>query len=429
MRDFVVLCAMLFLMPMALPNAFIAYLLWGWAGLIAMSNYVFSYMGSVPFVQVFALITLTLILMKRDKQQVSFKFNRTLVFFLILGVQAFFVAALAYDGLPRNWEVFSDLVKTILYCMLMPMLVTNRLRVHSLVVVIVLALSFHGLLEGLKFFVSAGSYNSRGVPKFGDNNYFAMAMGTLIPLQLYLIQYSKNKWVRWSFAGVLILTILAVISTNSRGGLLTLLALAIWVILGTKRKLAGMVTLLFCGALIVALAPASWSERMNTMKDAGEDTSFMVRVAAWKKSTAIAVENPIVGGGFYAVQSEATEKFRNAQGLMGFLTTPDPGRYAAHSIYFQLIGDMGFFGFFIYMLMLVNAFYTRIEIRRLAATLGQSAMWAANLADMLAASILAFMVGGALLSAAYLEIPFLMISLMAVIRQQLTTPKLVMGRS
>ena len=429
MRDFVVLSAMLLLMPLALPNAFIAYLLWGWAGLIALNTYVFSFMSSVPYVQIFALITLALMFMRRDKQQVGFKLNRTLVILLMLGVQAFFVAAFAYKGLPRNWEICSDLIKTLLYCMLMPMLVTNRFRVHSLVMVIVLALSFHALLEGLKFFVSAGSYNSRGVPKFGDNNHFAMAMGTLIPLQLYLIQYSKNKWVRWSFSGVLILTILAVISTNSRGGLLTLMALAIWVIWGTKRKLAGIATLLFCGVLIAALAPASWSERMNTMKAADEDTSFMVRVAAWKKSTAIALENPIVGGGFYAVQSEATEKFRNAQGLMGFLTTPDPGAHAAHSIYFQLIGDMGFLGFFIYMLMLANAFYTRIEIRRLAFALGQNAMWAANLADMLAASIVAFMVGGALLSAAYFEIPFLMISLMAVIRQQLTTPKLVMGRS
>lgn len=420
MRDLVVLMAMMVLVPLALRSTFIAYLLWGWAGLIALPTYVFSYMGRVPYVQVFALLALTLVLLRQDKQQIAFKLNRTLVTFLIFGIHALFVASFAYDGLPRNWEIFSDMTKTILYCMLMPMVVATRLRIHSLIIVIVLALSFHGLLEGLKFLVSAGGYNSRGVPKFGDNNYFAMAMGTLVPLQLYLVQYSKNKWVRRGFAGVLVLTVLAVISTNSRGGLLTLFALALWVILNTKRKAAGVATLIFCGALVVALAPASWSERMNTMKSAEDDTSFMSRVAVWKKSTAIALEHPVLGGGFYAVQSPPTfDKFRSAQGLMGFLTTPDPGAFAAHSIYFQVMGDMGFVGFFIYMFILANAFYTRVEIKRLTKVLGSSAEWAANLSDMLAASLIAFMVGGALLSAAYLEIPFLIFCLLEVTKQNL----------
>ena len=420
MRDLVVLGAMLLLIPLALRNTFIAYLLWCWAGLIALNTYVFSFMGRIPYVQVFALIALALVVMRQDKQQISFKLNGTLVLLLIFGVHGFFVAAFAYNGLPRNWEVFSDLTKTILFCMLMPMLTVNRLRIHALVTVIVIGLSFHGLSEGLKFLVSLGGHNSRGVPKFGDNNNFGMAMGMIIPLQLYVFHFSKHKWVKRAFAGLILITVLSVISTNSRGGLLTLMAVASWVILNSRRKAAGLAAMAVSAALVVALAPASWSERMNTMKSADEDSSFLGRVAAWKKSSAIALEHPFVGGGFYAVQAEVTaDKYRNAPGLLGFVNTPDPGRLAAHSIYFQIMGDMGFLGFLIYLLILGNAFYTRYEIKRLAKRIGSAAAWAADLSDLLCGSVLAFMVGGALLSMAYFEGLFLVITLLAVTKQQL----------
>ena len=420
MRDLMLLGFMAVLFPMAISNSFSAYLLWGWAGLIALNSYLYGFMSGVPFVQIFAVIALGLILIKRDGEQIGFTANRTIFLFAVLAVHAALAAACAYDGLPRNAETISNILKTLLYCSLMPMLVTSRLRIHAVVVAVVLALSFHGLLDGLKFLASGGTHNARGVAKFGDNNYLAMALATVIPLQLYLYRYSKHRLTKMGFASVALLTILAVVATHSRGGLLTLFCVAIWLLWGSKRKTVGLASLFACAVLVAAMAPASWTERMETMQHAGEDSSFMTRVAVWKKSTAIALAHPVVGGGFFAVQSPPTfEKFRYEQGLMGFIDAPDPAMYAAHSIYFQVMSDMGFVGFFIYFSVLANAFIVRFEIRKLAEKQGLSAKWAADLSNMLAAGLIAFMVGGALLSAAYLEIPFLMIALMEVVKQQL----------
>ena len=55
----------------------------------------------------------------------------------------------------------------------------------------------------------------------------------------------------------------------------------------------------------------------------------------------------------------------------------------------------------------------------MAREVGPNADWALNLANCLAGSTIAFLVGGALLSAAYLEIPFLIVGLMEVIRLRL----------
>ncbi len=415
MRDLLVLAALMALVPMAMTSTFVAYLLWCWAGLIGINGYLYGFLQPLPFVQIFAILTLVLLFAKTDKQQQKLELTSTGLLYGFFGFQALLVALFAYEGLPRNWEIFSNILKTLLFCAVMPMVVNSRVRLHALLIIIVIGFSFHGILDGLKFLASAGSHNARGVAKFGDNNYLALALGTVLPISIFLSRYTKNKWIRWGFVVTGFLTILAVISTHSRGGLLTLLAIAAWLIWHSKRKVTGLLGFLVCLVIVVLMAPDSWTERMNTIKAVDADQSFMGRVAVWKKSTAIAVEHPFVGAGFYAVQSEPVyEKFKDSPGLMGFIQTPDPGVLAAHSIYFQVMGDMGFLGFFIYCSLFVNLFLTRARLLKQVRSIGPQLQWAADLANCLAASALAFLVGGAALSAAYLEIPFLVIALMEV---------------
>lgn len=416
MRDLVAMSAMLFFGYLGCRNTFIAYMLWGWAGLISINAYMFGFMAGVPLVQTFALICLGRLLFVREASVGAFQFNRTNIILIVLGVQVLLSATFAYNDLPRNWEACGNLMKTLLYCLLMPSIVTTRKRVYCMVVMIALGLSFHGMLDGLKFISSAGAHKATGV-KFGDNNYYAVVLATVVPLLYYLGRYSEARITRLGAYCIMALTVLAIIATNSRGGLLCLVALGLWIVLNGDRKIAGMFTLVAVAAMIMAMAPDSWFERMNTMKNAEEDNSFMVRVGAWKKSTAIALENPLLGGGLFAVQAPSLyEKFRSAPGLMGFIDTPEAGLFAAHSIYFQVIGDLGFLGFIIYMVLLLNIFSTRRDIKRILKARGQKQHWGGDLADMLAASNLAFMVGGALLSAAYLEVPYLSFMLIEVLK-------------
>lgn len=416
MRDLVAMVAMLFFAYLGCRNTFIAYMLWGWAGLVSINAYMFGFMAGIPLVQIFALICLTRLLLFKEASVGRFQFSRTSIIMLMLGLQVLLSAIFAYDNLPRNWEACGNLMKTLLFCLVMPSIVTTRKRVYCMVVMIALGLSFHGMLDGLKFIASGGTHNATGV-KFGDNNYYAMVLATVIPFLYYLGRYSESKLARLGISGIMALTVLAIIATKSRGGLLCLVAIGLWIVLNGNKKIAGIFTLVAVATMIIALAPESWFERMNTMKNASEDNSFMVRVGVWKKSTAIALENPILGGGLFAVQAPVLyEKFKNAQGLMGFIDTPEAGLFAAHSIYFQVLGDLGFVGLLIYVALLLNIFSTRRDIKNILRARGQKVHWGGDLADMLAASTLSFMVGGALLSAAYLEVPYLSFMLIEVLK-------------
>ena len=68
MRDLLVFGAMFLFIPLGFSSAFVGYLLWGWAGLISINSYVHGFMIGVPFVQLFALVTMgTLLLRKEDR--------------------------------------------------------------------------------------------------------------------------------------------------------------------------------------------------------------------------------------------------------------------------------------------------------------------------------------------------------------------------
>lgn len=420
MRDLLVLGFMLLAVPLAFTAPFAGYLLWGWAGLIAINYYLYGFMVGVAYVQAFAIVTLVALMMKREPSLQPFQPNRTTVLLGLFVAHGLMVALLAYPGLERNWELYGNLSKAALFCLLMPMLATSRFRIHALVVMVALGVSFHGALDGLKFIASGGAHNAQAIKRFGDNNHLALILLMVIPFLYYLYRYSTRTLVRYGFAAALPLTVLAIVATNSRGALIGLFAIAVWVVLKSRKKLLGLVVVGLCVFMVVQLAPSQWTSRMETIQTADQDESFMGRVTAWKVSSAIAVAHPVFGGGFRAVQSHPVwDAYKHSPGLLGFVDTPTLSRsgVAAHSIWFEVLGDQGFVGLFLFMALLINGFFTRREVWKLVRRNGTQEQWAGDLADMLGAALLAYVVSGSLLSAAYFELPYVCLMLIETLKQ------------
>jgi probable O-glycosylation ligase (exosortase A-associated) len=421
MRDLLLLAAMVFFVAMALRHTFSAYLLWGWSGLVGLNYYVFGFMGGVQYVMIFALITLASIAMRPKERRVRLV-NPTSMLMAAFVAHGLACAIFAYPGLPRNWELWSNVAKTVLFCAFMPMLAYDRLRIHAVVLMIAIGLSLHAVLDGLKFMASAGAHNAQSIPKFGDNNHLALILVMLLPFFFYLFVHSRGRLARWGFAGVAVLTAMAVLATASRGGFIGMFLVAVALVLTTKRRWLALIIVALGATVVFNSATDDWVERMQTIQTADEDASFMGRVAAWKVSSAIAVENPIFGGGFRALQSAPVwDRFRSSQGLLGFVDTPqlDRSGVAAHSIWFEVMGDQGFVGLILFMLLIFNVLLVRRAVWQQVRLLGPQQRWAGDLADALGISMLAFVVTGSALSAAYFELPYLCMMLMECLRQHL----------
>lgn len=420
MRDLMFACAMLVAFPLALARPFNAYLLWGWTGLMIPTSYFFGFMGDARVNFAFAALTLLLMFLGRVPLN-GYQKNRVTWLYLLFLLHCTLAFLLAYPGNRYNAVYYEIVVKVMVFVLLMPLFLKERLHFHAMLIVVALGLGLHGALNGLKTLASAGGHNMIGPvgTMIGDRNHLSAALVLTLPVLYYLFLYSKQRWVRLAFLGGLITLAMAVVGSGSRGGFLAISVVVAWMIFMSRHKrwavglaLAGIVA-------FMTLAPERWTERLSTIQDAQLDESFMGRVTAWRVSSAIALEHPVFGGGFHAVQTDPVwQKFKAAPGLLHFLDIPVPefSPKAAHSIYFEVLGDLGFVGLGLFLLIMFNAVITRWQIVRRIKSSRPDLLWARDMADMLLLAVLAYLVGGAAVSLAYFEVIYVIVMLMELLR-------------
>lgn len=414
--------AMMVIVPLAFRNAFAAYLVWGWTAVIVVPYYMYGFMGDLRYNLFFALVALGLLALGKVQDRGTFTLNRTSVLIIAFVLHGSMCALLAPQGVPNNVSIYIDLLKSITFCLVMFFFVNSRLRLHAMLIAIALGLGFHGLVEGMKTLVTAGGHKVVGLPgsKMTDNNHFGVAIVMVLPILLYLFQYSKQRIVRYGFLGVLGATALAVVGSNSRGAFLAMASFGAVLVVTSRRKVLASVLVCIGVTLILALSPDRWFERIETIGSAREDSSFMGRVEAWNISSAVAMQNPIFGTGFHGGQSPPVwHSVRPSSGWFSGMVPPlqREAPRAAHSIYFEVLADLGFVGLLLFLALLLNAFRTAREVRRLAKARGDSMLWARDMADALGLSCMVYAVGGAGVSLAYFEMFYVVIVLLEVLRQ------------
>ena len=83
---------------------------------------------------------------------------------------------------------------------------------------------------------------------------------------------------------------------------------------------------------------------------------------------------------------------------------------AAHSIYFQILGNHGFVGLILFAFLWMSTYYYAGWLRKNAVEYPQ-ARWAADLGAMVQVGLVAFAVGGAFLSLAYFDLTYNMMAM------------------
>ena len=228
-----------------------------------------------------------------------------------------------------------------------------------------------------------------------DNNNLGLAFVVLLPLLGYLRATSRNPVARIGALVTIILATVGALGTYSRGALVALVAMTAFHALRSRPAMILLAVGTVLAAGLPALAPASWRERMSTISSYNEDASFQGRVAAWRTSVDIAMAHPLVGGGFASVESDDVVKRFTSPGDLA------RGR-AAHSIYFEVLGDTGFLGLALYLGALASAGLNTMLVLRITRT-RPHLDWAMKLARALQTALLAILVGGSALSIAYYD--------------------------
>src|SRR5262249_51534860 len=133
---------------------------------------------------------------------------------------------------------------------------------------------------------------------FEDNNGLALALNMTLPILFFLAREEQRIWLRKLLHAIFFLTILAVIFTYSRGGFLGLAVVLLTLMLRSTWKIYAIALAFIAVIGLSPFIPERWVNRMSTISSYEEDRSAMSRIYAWKLGWQLAVESPLVGGGF-----------------------------------------------------------------------------------------------------------------------------------
>ena len=422
MRDIFFLLILPFLLYASLKRPFIGAAMWLWVAMHFPNGWVYGFAGNFRYNLIIVVCAFLSYVKWQDKQKLE---GDKLTFLIVLFLFWTLMTSIATISIPAIvWSEWIEFLKITLLYIFSILVLRNQLHINVFIWALALSVGFYGCLEGLKYIASGGGHRIAGLSGhvLSDRNELALAFNMMLPLLVYLMHINKTKWIKLGLMCAVVLNVVAIIGTYSRGGTVALLVVGGYFWWQSKRKVLYAVLLSFSLVIASNYIPSSWTNRMDTLETAQEDSSFLGRVLAWKHAVLMANDNPFTGGGFKAGQTSYIWWSYDAAGSFNELVdTAHMGHVAfkaAHSIYFQVLGDHGYIGLLIYLGIILTAYRKASRVAKRVRRTNQDES-IVTLCSLLKVSLLAYCVGGAGVSLAYFDMFYALLAIVFVIDHRL----------
>ncbi|WP_374762803.1 putative O-glycosylation ligase, exosortase A system-associated [Yunchengibacter salinarum] len=371
-------------LPFIIFKPHIGVLVWDWMSHMNPQFQTYGFARDFQFLDIVAALTVLGVFISRDRARLP---GHPLVVLMVVYL-LWTVITTVFGWAPAlSMEKLIHLGKVMGFALIAVMVMQSENRLKAFFYVMVASMAYTAVKGGLFTLVTGGSVGR--VQGAGgmmiDNNHLAMAMTMMVPLVLYLVYYPPHRLLRLPMLGLLGLFILAVLGTHSRGGFVALAAVMGMLLIKTKRKVAIVGAVLPLALIGLSVMPESWTQRMSTIDQATEDSSFRGRLESWRFATNFADDHVVSGGGFdiFYVR-RARELYDPPGGKIG---------RAAHSIYFEVLAEHGYVGLFLFLSLLFTGWFAGGHVARHFRAFEET-LWVGDMASMLQVGLLGYAVGG-----------------------------------
>jgi putative inorganic carbon (hco3(-)) transporter len=403
------------LLPSAFITPFIGVLVWSWVSFMSPHRLVWGIGDSLPWAVIVGSVGIAGWLATERRR---IPMDATTVLLAVLAM--LFTISTYYSLVPDvAWVKWEAILKEFVFFFITAALVTNRVRVHALMWIMVISVSYYGIKGGVFTLLTGGNYRVWGpeMSEISDNNQLAAALVMVLPLMNYLGRQSKNEVLRFGSRISMGFCLLSILASYSRGAFVALAAMVLWLWRHTRHKLISAVVIGGTLAGAVTFMPSDWVARISSIQNYEQDASPEGRLQIWATAIKIAVARPLVGGGFYAPYTQSVvDQY-----------SPGVQARAVHSIWLEVLGENGFPAFFVWTaLMLVGLANCRFIIRRTKDI--PELRWANDLGHMSIVAILGYAVGGSFLSLPYWDFYYTLLVLIACVRRITVQELALMGK-
>ncbi len=238
--------------------------------------------------------------------------------------------------------------------------VLSKKNLHVVLGALLLVLDCHALYVSHAFFT--GSYITR-VEGFvsgdfiGANSLAAFFILSL-PLAGYLFVEARNKLGRLFALGSSGVLLLGLLATQSRGGLVGLVALICFAIFLSRSKMKTIILVLVIGCFTLTFIPPDKLERFQIFSVEKEqmDPSSSSRLYAWGKGVEMWGDHPVVGVGIGQFGTAFGTQYRGVEWEEKFAKQFGSNAYLRpHNIFVQVFSETGGLGFIAFMMVLITS--------------------------------------------------------------------------
>jgi probable O-glycosylation ligase (exosortase A-associated) len=420
MRDLAFVAFLAAFLALGLRRPFLFVLAYAYVDIVSPQHLSYYLLNSVPISMIVASLAIAGWLIADDKRHFSVAPRQGLMLILLVycGVSTIY-ADFPADA-QHKWEW---VWKAIFWAIFLPLTLRTKLRVESYLLVMVLAASSIIIVGGIKTVASGGGYGALNLMVDSNSGlYEGSTISTvaiaIVPIILWLARFGTifpRDWRVRTFAICLIFACLLIpVGTEARTGLVCIGVLAILMLRDVKRRIVYMGLIGLAGLAAIPMLPQSFTSRMETIQSYQADQSASTRLAIWAWTWGYVKEHPL-GGGFEAdrqnklrVQTVATTDLGPVQVLDQQLVE-DKGR-AYHSSYFEMLGEQGFPGLFIWLLIhAVGLIRMEVLRRRYFREEGEDS-WISPLATAMQAAQIIYLVGSLFIGIAFQPFVWMLLS-------------------
>jgi len=410
MRDILITLIVFASLPLILKNPVNGVLMWIWISVMNPHTQGWGFATTFPFAQIIAVVTIFSVVTSNAPKTlpasgVTFALLAMVLWMNVTTLFAIFPAASLLQ--------LGKVMKIMLMSLVTMVVIRRREDVHRMIWVLALSLAFYGVKGGIFTVREGGNFRVWGPTGtfIGGNNEIALALIIAIPLMRYLQQSSEQRWIKHGWTVAMLLSAMAALGSYSRGALLAIGAMLALMWLKSQKKMLGALLIALMAPLALLFMPERWTERMDSIADYQADNSAMGRINAWNMAYNLARDR-FFGGGFEIAEPSVFYQY-----------APNPADvHAAHSIYFQALGEHGFVGLGLYLLLGGLTWHSAARVVRNCRG-RPDLQWASNLAKMIQASLIGFAVGGAFLSLLYFDVPYYLMAAVVAMRALTERPE------
>ena len=366
----------------------------GWTWLSIMNPHAYSwYLNSMPVAAAVAGATLLGVLLTRDRRQFFVTRETTVLMLFMLWMCITLPFSYYFE---ESFYLWNRVMKIDLMVLVAMTVLYSKRHITMLAWVLAGSLGFYGVKGGLFTLATGGGSMVWGPAGsyIGGNNEVALALVMIIPLMRFLQLTTESAWIKRSLMVAMLLCAVAALGSQSRGAFLAIAAMVSVLLWRSDKKIVVGVLLVVAGVALLSFMPEQWWTRMETISTYEQDASATGRLNAWWMAWNLAKAN-FFGGGFMIYTPDLFARY-----------APDPlDVHAAHSIYFMVLGEHGFVGLFLFLLLWFFVWRSAGRLRLQGQQLAQT-QWLSHLGAMCQVSLAGYAVGGAFLSLSYYDLPY-----------------------